>query len=179
MMDNKKLKKGGIDTIVAYIVVIIPLVYIVAFIIAIIYHFSIQGYIAQVAKELAISASTHGEITDAMMDRVNNRLDALDVGEFEIAIIKREYNEVNNTFGNKVNLTGSASDPYVSTTSVPELTVDGAHPDFKQKDTIAIYLKSDSLSLLATVANFGLFGSGGTSELSYSTYREEIVRYAP
>lgn len=175
MMNNTKLKKGGIDTIIAYIVVVLPLVYILAFIIAIIYHFSVQGYIAQIAKELAISASTHGEITDPMKERVYERLERLDLGDFKIAIMARDYDEENNEFDTPKNLTGTTSDPYIPCRSIPNL---GAS-HFNQKDTIAVYIRSDADSLLATVANFGLFGGGTTSELKYSTFREEIVRYAP
>lgn len=169
MMNNTKLKKGGIDTIIAYIVVILPLVYILAFIIAIIYHFSVQGYVAQVAKELAISASTHGEITQPMKKRVFERLDGLDLGTFEIAIKVREYDDDDNAFNNP-------SVSYIPMNSANDIP---SPSNLKQKNTVAVYLRSQSLSLLATVANFGLFGGDGTSELNYSAFREEIVRYAP
>ena len=174
MMDNTKIKKGGIDTIIAYIVVILPLVYILAFIIAIIYHFSVQSYVAQVAKELSISASTHGEIKGEMKERVYERLEGLDVGDFEIAITTRNYDDDDNEFGSPTYLTGSAAGHYIPCRNIPDLDGD----DFGQKDTIAVYIRSTTPSLLATVANFGLFGGGGTSELKYSAFREEIVRYA-
>ena len=169
MMNNTKLKKGGIDTIIAYIVVILPLVYILAFIIAIIYHFSVQGYVAQVAKELAISASTYGEITKPMKERVFDRLEGLDLGTFEIAIKVRDYDEEDNEFNNP-------SVSYIAMSSANDIP---SPSNLKQKNTVAVYLRSKSDSLLATVANFGLFGGGGTSELKYSAFREEIVRYAP
>ena len=177
MMNNTKLKKGGIDTIIAYIVVILPLVYILAFIIAIIYHFSVQGYIAQVAKELAISASTHGEITQAMEDRVVARLNSLNIGEFQIAIKVREYKEETDAAGKPV-FYFDDPDTYgwnsVANTPMLDSSV------LKQKSTVAVYLQSQAPSLLATVANFGLFGGAGTpSTLNYSAFREEIVRYAP
>ena len=176
-MNNTKLKKGGIDTIIAYIVVILPLVYILAFIIAIIYHFSVQGYIAQVAKELAISASTYGEITEPMQKRVYDRLEALDLGRFQIAIKVREYVEESNTFGTPSFYTTAPGNwnPIDSEASIPTLDSD----DLKQKSIVAVYLRSEEPSLLATVANFGLFGGDGTSTLNYSAFREEIVRYAP
>ena len=46
-----KLKKGGLDTIIAYIVVMLPLLYVLVYIIATIYHFSVQMYMNQVVKE--------------------------------------------------------------------------------------------------------------------------------
>lgn len=170
MMNNTKLKKGGIDTIIAYIVVILPLVYMLVFIIAIIYHFSVQGYIAQVAKELAISASTHGEIAGEMKDRVEDRLVGLDLGEFEIAIKVKAYEESSNTFDEDFYSSG-----WKDINDIPSID----DSVLKQKNTVAVYLRSKEDSLLATVANFGLFGGGATSELKYSTFREEIVRYAP
>ena len=148
-----------------------------AFIIGIIYHFSVQSYIAQVAKELAISASTHGEITKPMKERVTSRLNALDIGEFEIAIKIREYKEGTNAAGEPIfYFDNPITYGWNPITNIPTLTSN----ELKQKSTVAIYLRSDEPSLLATVANFGLFGGvGTTSNLKYSAFREEIVRYAP
>jgi len=177
MMNSTKLKKGGIDTVVAYIVVAIPLIYLLVFIIGIIYHFSVQSYVSQVAKELAITAGTHGKITAAMIDRANDRLTNLDVGDFEIAIKVKEYSDTSNSFSEKklgygpVNYGSHVENLY------NVLTGKKLH----KKDIIEIYIQSKDNSILASISNFGMFGSGGTSEseLKYSSFREEIVRNDP
>lgn len=177
-MNNTKLKKGGIDTVVAYIVVAIPLIYLIVFIIGIIYHFSIQSYVSQVAKELAITVGTHGKITSHMLDRANTRLSNLNVGDFQIAIRVQEYNETSNSFSEKKLLYG----PIDYDSHVKKLYTATGLTDNKlhQKDIIGIYLTSESNSMLASISNFGMFGGAGTaSELKYSSFREEIVRNDP
>lgn len=180
MMNSTKLKKGGIDTVVAYIVVAIPLIYLLVFIIGIIYHFSVQSYVSQVAKELAITAGTHGKITAPMIERANNRLATLDVGDFEIAIKVQEYNESTNSFSEKKLAYGPVNyDSHVK--NLYSTAIGLTDKKLHQKDIIEIYIQSKENSMLASISNFGMFGSGETSEseLKYSSFREEIVRNDP
>ena len=67
-----KIKKGGVDTIVAYIVVMLPLLYVLIYMVATIYHFSVQTYMNQVVKEAAVMASTYGTITDKHENYIHN-----------------------------------------------------------------------------------------------------------
>ena len=187
-MNNTKLKKGGIDTVVAYIVVAIPLIYLIVFIIGIIYHFSIQSYLSQVAKELAISAGTHGKLTETMLDRAEFRLRNLDikkedgtVDRFEIAVKVLKYENESNSFSTGY-ASGTASDRYVSFGQIRNaITASPPQIALNKKDIIEVYLTSESNSMLASISNFGMFGSGGgaESELKYSSFREEIVRNDP
>lgn len=179
-MNNTKLKKGGIDTVVAYIVVAIPLIYLIVFIIGIIYHFSIQSYVSQVAKEMAVSAGTHGKLTETMLDRAQGRLKNLDikkedgtVDEFLIAVKVLRYNDDNS-------FTTVYNDGYKSFSAIKS-DIAGGRISLKQKYIIEVYLTSESNSMLASISNFGMFGSGGgaESELKYSSFREEIVRNDP
>ena len=68
MKKDKILKKGGIDTILAYVVVSIPLFYVLIFMISTLYHFSVQMHINQTLKETLIMASSYGQLTDGMLE---------------------------------------------------------------------------------------------------------------
>lgn len=180
MMNDTKVKKGGIDTVVAYIVVALPLTYLLVFTIGIIYHFSVQSYVSQVAKELAITAGTHGQLTSKMIERANLKLSNLDVGDFQIAIKVKEYDVDTNSFSEKrlnygpINYDSHVENLYSASTG---LTDNKLH----QRDIIEIYLQSKDNSILASIANFGMFGGGSGTEsaLKYSSFREEIVRNDP
>ena len=134
----------------------------------IIYHFSIQSYVSQVAKELAVSAGTYGKLSPAMIDRASDRLTNLDVGDFEIAIKVQKYDDTNNNFSPETY-------GYRAVASAPTSL------GLKKKDIIEVYLQSTEKSMLATIANFGMFGGGGgsPSDLRYTAFREEIVRNDP
>ena len=72
-----KLKKGGLDTIIAYIVVMLPLLYVLVYIIATIYHFSVQMYMNQVVKEATVMASTYGALTTEHAKYIEGNLDEI------------------------------------------------------------------------------------------------------
>ena len=160
-----KLKKGGLDTIIAYIVVMLPLFYVLVYMIATIYHFSVQQYMNQVVKEACVMASTYGGITTRHTDYIYSKLArALDDdgdGKADISIkyYKREF---------------FPDDGVVSSDIVG---YDGI-PGVKKGDIIGIYVQSNKPSLLGTVGNFTvfMFGRGNTDLLKYTAYREEIIR---
>ena len=89
-----KLKKGGLDTIIAYIVVMLPLLYVLVYIIATIYHFSVQMYMNQVVKEATVMASTYGAITanheKYIEEKLKNVLDKDEQLEEEIKQLKQQ-----------------------------------------------------------------------------------------
>lgn len=158
-----KLKKGGLDTIIAYIVVMLPLLYVLVYMIATIYHFSVQMYMNQVVKEAAVMASTYGEVTESQEDyirtKLENMLDQDASGDrCTIEYYVRRFNE---TTGVVEALEG----PY------------SVRPTVNKADIIGIYVQSTVPSLLGNVSNFSLFGdSGTTNDLYYTSYREEIIR---
>ena len=160
-----KLKKGGLDTIVAYIVVMLPLFYVLVYMIATIYHFSVQQYMNQVVKEACVMASTYGGITQGHEDYIYGKLaKALDddkdgKADIRITYYIRPFNEDSGIVGNISD--GSAS-----------------RPDVKKGDIIGIYVQSIKPSLLGTVGNFNvfMFGRGNDNLLKYTSYREEIIR---
>jgi len=163
------MKKGGLDTIVAYIVVMIPLLYVLIYMVATIYHYSVQMYMNQVVKEAAVMASTYGGITEAHENYITGKLkDVLGVDsegntKCEIIYYKRTFSETDGTVG-------KISDP------IPDVKDVGA----KKADIIGIQVISKDPSILDAVTAFGML-SGSNSvydegRLKYSSYREEIIR---
>lgn len=156
-----KLKKGGLDTIVAYIVVMLPLLYVVIYMVATIYHFSVQTYMNQVVKEATMMASTYGEVTDAHESYIRGKLSDV-LGENGCTI---EY--YHKAFNDNTGIVGSLTGPYSS----PDSMAVG------KADIIGIYVKSVDNSILDTVTAFNAFGdSANELGLKYSAYREEIIR---
>ena len=72
-----KVKKGGIDSIIAFIVVLLPLVYVLIFMVATLYHFAVQMYLNQVVKETLVMASTYGTVTKSMENYMVEKLDGI------------------------------------------------------------------------------------------------------
>ncbi len=166
-----KLKKGGLDTIVAYIVVMLPLLYVLIYMVATIYHFSVQQYMNQVVKEATVMASTYGEITTNHEDYIRNKLsgilekDANGVADCTIQYYIKKFNEATGTVGPIQGPYSLKSLPYVN-----------------KADIIGIYVESVQQSILGSVTSFGIFSKNEeyTGGLKYSSYREEIIRnYAP
>lgn len=158
-----KLKKGGLDTIIAYIVVMLPLLYVLVYIIATIYHFSVQMYMNQVVKEATVMASTYGEVTtghaDYIEEKLKNILDKDDHGN----VCRIEYYV--RPFDENSGVVGAVLGPYDTI------------PTVKKADIIGIYVTSIKPSILGNVSSFSLFGGGSdTNNLYYTSYREEIIR---
>lgn len=184
MKKCKVLRKAGIDTILAYVVVSIPLFYVLIFMIATLYHFSIQMHINQTLKETLIMASSYGQLTDGMIEYLFENL--TNVGDqntkwgMKIGIRKVD---ANGDIVNKSNVVGGSSviSGY-SGINYYNLNTFGfsecQDPDFVDKGTLlSIELYSLDLSLLGNVSKFSLFGGtgSGTSTLHYSGFREEII----
>jgi len=165
--DAVKLKKGGLDTIIAYIVVMLPLLYVLIYMVATIYHFSVQTYLNQVVKEAVVMASTFGEITSGgenthegyIQRKLKDVFDEDDDGNYcEIKYYVKEYDD----------------DEGVVSSELKEYTPNSG--GLNKGDLIGIQVKSVMPSMLGNVANFSFFGSGAGVSLKYTSYREEIVR---
>jgi hypothetical protein len=160
-----KLKKGGLDTIVAYIVVMLPLFYVLVYMIATIYHFSVQQYMNQVVKEACVMASTYGAITEGHENYIYSKLaKALDDDKDGKADVTITY--YRRPFDESTGVVGNISDG------------SSARPGVNKGDIIGIYVQSKKPSLLGTVGNFNvfMFGRGNDNLLKYTAYREEIIR---
>ncbi len=167
-----KLKKGGLDTIVAYIVVMLPLFYVLVYIIATIYHFSVQQYMNQVVKEACVMASTYGTITTKHTDYIYGKLAKISSDkseskareEFYVTYYIRSFRYEGDNAG-----TVGPLQPLTSFDS-----------SIKKGDIIGIYVQSKNPSLLGTVGDFNVFMVGRNGDrdklLKYTAYREEIIR---
>ena len=164
-INTMKLKKGGLDTIIAFIVILLPLVYILIYMVATLYHFSVQMYLNQVVKETLVMASTYGTVTQAMHDNLSKKLEGIMSLEEEDSIVYyvRKFDLVNGDVGERKKIEN------------PEFPI----KDLGKADLLGIYVQSDEPSLLATVSNFNILGTeleGDANALRYSAYREEIIR---
>lgn len=156
-----KLNKGGLDTIIAYIVVMLPLLYVLVYMIATIYHFSVQMYMNQVVKEAAVMISTYGDVTTSHSDYIKDKLSGVLDSDDNVTIeyYVRPFNEGNGVVGT---ITG----PYTA-----------QNVSVNKADIIGIYVQSNKPSILGNVASFSIFGnSSNESDLYYTSYREEIIR---
>lgn len=167
-----KLKKGGLDTIIAYIVVMLPLLYVLVYIIATIYHFSVQMYMNQVVKEATVMISTYGTVTEAHTNYITNKLKGV-LGDDDTATVEyyvRKFNKSNTTApdGTPAGVVGPISEA---------LTTSGANAILDKADIIGIYVQSTKPSVLGSVSAFSIFGNASDeSDLYYTSYREEIIR---
>lgn len=167
-----KLKKGGLDTIVAYIVVMLPLFYVLVYMIATIYHFSVQQYVSQVVKEACVMASTYGGITTQHEAYIYGKLEKVARSrdtvreDFNISYYVRKFNPDSGVVANELK-------------QVTGFNKDGILSGVEKGDIIGIYVKSTKKnpSLLGTVGSFNVFMFKTKDNLlRYSAYREEIIR---
>ena len=164
MKDTVKFKRGGLDTIIAYIVVMLPLLYVLIYMVATIYHFSVQMYMNQVVKEAAVMASTFGEITQEHANYIYDKLSDV-LGEDKNGNTNCTIKYYVRPFNEKGGTSGEISGPYDSPPSV------------KKADIIGIYVESIDESLLGSVTSFNVFGGNSNpTGLKYTSYREEIIR---
>lgn len=166
--DTLKLKKGGLDTIIAYIVVMLPLFYVLIYMVATIYHFTVQMYMNQVVKEAVVMISTYGEATEQHENYIHSKLSGvLPTEEDDKANIKIEYYK--REFVTEGQNAGTVAEAVGPTPNRPTL---------KKADIIGIYVESLEPSILGNVAAFSIFGEAGGdgSGLLYTSYREEIIR---
>jgi len=172
-LKKDKLKKGGLDTIIAYIVVSLPLFYVLIYMVATIYHFSVQMYLSQVVKEATVMASTYGAITPQheqyIKDKLKDVLGQDDEGETKVVIeyYVKEFIEEGEE-KNSEEIAGTVRPIAGPFTDIP--TVGKA-------DIIGISVESKEASMLGNVSAFNMFGTGSEeAKLKYSAYREEIIR---
>ncbi len=196
MMKNKVLKKGGIDTILAYIVVSIPLFYVLIFMVVTLYHFSIQMHLNQTLKETLILASSYGTLTDGMLDYLCRNISNIDENEWKVKVSVRSLND-SGAFDSSVEHNHYYPDDiYSDAYSVYVLDKSGnnfnhanmqsciealSHQSgIKKGDLLAIEITSANESLLGRISRFSIFGgtSVDDSNLRYSAYREEIIANA-
>lgn len=163
-----KLKKGGIDTIIAYIVVIMPLLYVLIYMVATIYHFSVQTYMDQLVKETLAMASAYGDLTVRHESNIldDDRLKKI-LGETaegkancKITYYKRDFDEEEGTCGD-----------------IGPAYMGGNSLGLDKADIVGVYVESDDDSLLGKVSSFSLFFTQESDKnLKYASYREEIIR---
>lgn len=158
-----KLKKGGLDTIVAYIVVMLPLLYVLVYMVATLYHFSVQQYMNQVVKEATVMASTYGAVTTSHEEYIKNKLASV-LGTDKDSDANCTIKYYVRVFNESTGVVGEISEPY------------SAIPSVKKGDIIGIYVQSNEPSLLGTVSSFNVFSADSESSLKYTAYREEIIR---
>ena len=158
-----RLKIGGIDSILAYIVVSIPLIYILVFMIGTLYHYAVQSYISQIVKETVTNASAYGGLTTTMVTQANNKLTNITGSQINYTLVRKRYNPGTDSYvTEETNFTGAAY---------------GRGENYFQKgDIIALQVESVEQSMLGSISNFSLFGSVGTTDMHYSGYREDIIR---
>ena len=172
-----KMKKGGLDTIVAYIVVILPLLYVLIYMVATIYHFSVQTYMGQVVKEATVMVSTYGDITPRHEDYIYGKLKSvLRLGDDKDGLIINYYVK---KFNEGTGIVGAINtEPY---------DLSDVSGKLDKADIIGIQVISEKNSILHSVTSFSAFGVGenGTKyegaenpnkSLKYTAYREEIIR---
>ena len=180
MKKSNLLKKGGIDTILAYIVVSIPLFYVLIFMIATLYHFSVQMHINQTLKETLIMASSYGQLTEGMLDYLFENIS--NVGDDDMTWNLRIGVRGIDNDGNITPITiypNNSGDFYtgISSGSVGiNLSMFDNPTNLNKGDLLSVELVSNKPSLLGKLSRFSVFGSpSDDSDLYYSSYREEII----
>jgi len=176
MKKSKLLKKGGIDTILAYVVVSIPLFYVLIFMIATLYHFSVQMHINQTLKETLIMASSYGQLTQGMVDYLFDNIKNIDDTTWKLRIGVRGIDSDGNI--EPITIYPNNTDFYTGLNNT-NTTVNFDYDNYNilnKGDLLSIELVSEQPSLLGNVSKFSVFGgSSDDSGLFYSSYREEII----
>lgn len=170
---RKKLQKGGIDTIIAYIVVMIPLVYVLVFMIATLYHYTIQMSINQTVKETLVMASSYGTLTKSMDEHLVKKINKMLVKPgVRVQYFIRELDDN----GNVQDLVQATFDDANNVITFNSRT-DGKVATMEKGDLLGISVESVETSVLGSVSTFSVFQSAtSTKQLKYSAYREEIIR---
>jgi len=168
---RNKLKRGGMDTIVAYIVVMIPLVYVLVFMIATLYHYTIQMSINQTVKETLVMASSYGTVTTSIENYLVTETEQMLRGDQ----IRIQY------FVRELDSNGTVLDLVPATFNDQNVTFlskeDNKTHTLEKGDLLGIAVESVKPSVLGTVSQFSVFNSSvSEGQLKYSAYREEIIR---
>jgi len=157
-----RLRIGGIDNILAYIVVSIPLIYLLIMMIGTLYHYAVQSYISQIVKETVTNASAYGGLTSQMIKAADDSLTGITNSSIKYNVVVKRY------------VDGSGYTTVYDETF--DSTVLWSNGDLHKGDIIGIQVESEKPSMLGTISNFSLFGSVGTTDMHYSGYREDIIR---
>lgn len=171
---RKELKRGGIDTIVAYIVVMVPLVYVLVFMVATIYHYTIQMSVNQTVKETLIMASTYGTVTPSMLNNyLHPQIKKVTQSGFKAQFYVRELTDKGVIRDAKPAWAVEDGNAYL----IKYTSEDGGTKELQKGDLLGLRIWTDKKSVLGTVSNFSLFSSKvNDNTLHYSSYREEIIR---
>ena len=173
-------KKGGIDTIVAYIVCSLPLIYILIFLISIFIHFTVQMYIGQVLKEALVLTTTKGELSEDILLWMDENLNR--VGDYQYLIKRVKYDTETSTFL-EPEYSSSAGDglDILNGEVPPALVWSPEYPErrLSKGDVIAIRIKSKEPSLMSRISNFSILGGAKpvSSDAYYFSTREGVVQY--
>ena len=183
-----RLRIGGIDNILAYIVVSIPLMYLLIMMIGTLYHYAVQSYIAQAVEDTVNNASAYGTLTEAMINDLNNKVvNVTNDTNIRYTLVRKRYVRAvpggaaahyDNDGVSDVGVAGlkdEADDTELINPALPA-TPDNTSTYFRKGDIIGIQLSSTNQSLLGTISNFGLFGGGGSNDMRYTAYKEDIIR---
>jgi len=173
---RKKAVRGGIDTILAYIVVMIPLVYVLVFMIATIYHYSVQMSVNQTVKETLVMVSTYGAPTESMVrEYLKGQLQKVVPGDWKAQFYVRELNDDGEVKAPVPATYNSGANPTQRISYTPE---GGGPIQYLQKgDLLGLKVTSMNRSVLGTVSTFSVFNSArNEKDLYYTSYREEIIR---
>ena len=159
-----RLKIGGIDSILAYIVVSIPLIYILVFMIGTLYHYAVQSYIYQIVKETVTNASAYGGLTDAMISSADEKLRKITNSTINYKVVVKRYDETRPNGYKEI-----YNEDFTSAAL-------WSNADLYKGDIIGLQIESSDNSMLGSISNFSLFGSAGSIDMHYSGYREDIIR---
>ena len=171
-----RLRIGGIDNILAYIVVSIPLIYLLIMMIGTLYHYAVQSYIAQAVEDTVNNASAYGTLTTAMINELDSKL-RITGGSVKYTLVRKRYNRDTDDYTDRSLVDGTVSQlrGRASTTELIDGTTKRS-TYFRKGDIIALQITSRNESLLSTISKFSLFGSGGGSNMYYTAYKEDIIR---
>ena len=172
---RNKFNRGGIDTIVAYIVVMIPLVYVLIFMVATIYHYTVQMSINQTVKETLVMASSYGTVTPSMLNNyLGPQITKVTQSGFNAQFYVRELTE-----SGVIDAAKPARLQKVNSADInsPYWVKFGDDETLEKGDLLGLRIWTDDPSVLGTVSAFSMFGSTANDKsLHYSSYREEIIR---
>jgi len=175
-----RLRIGGIDNILAYIVVSIPLMYLLIMMIGTLYHYAVQSYIAQAVEDTLNNASAYGTLTEKMIDELAGKLRITGDNNIKYTLVRKRYNRDTDSYevgGLNVLENGTLTqlkNRAAITEDIPGSDVDSTY--FRKGDIIALQITSTDQSLLGTISNFSIFGGGGGSNIHYTAYKEDIIR---
>lgn len=185
-MNRLHIKKGGIDNILAYIVVSIPLIYLLIMMIGTLYHYAVQSYIAQAVEDTVNNASAYGTLTEAMVNELNSKLTTITGDNYiKYTLVRKRYDRNTDDYETRTLENGNTTalkdrireeediDGVIDFSGEPVTT---RSTYFRKGDIIALQITSRKQSLLSTISNFGLFDVGGGSEMYYTAYKEDIIR---